>query len=89
MTVDLMKFFLFLLCLLLLGMLFVQYKYMEVQLPLPPPYPAPVEPLTPPVEPRPILQIPVEPYRNVKITRLGIRRNPHRDARHQLPSDVF
>jgi len=77
MTADLMKYFLFLLGILLFGMLFLQYKYMEqpLPLPLPPPYPTPVEPVTP----RPIIQIPVEPYTGVTITK--IRRNPHRFSR--------
>ena len=85
MTVDPMKVLLLLLCTLLFGMLFIQYACIGTPNPRPPPLPLPVEPLTP----RPILQIPVEPYSNVKITRLGIRRNAHRAARRDLPNGVF
>jgi hypothetical protein len=77
MTADLMKYFLFLLGILLFGMLFLQYKYMELPLPLPlpPPYPTPVPPLTP----RPIEQIPIEPYVSQRI--ITLRWNPRRADR--------
>jgi hypothetical protein len=81
MTVDLMKLFIFFLLTMFFGMAFVQMfvfqmaPLLQPQPPQPPPLPVPVEPVTP----RPTIQIPIEPYTGVTITK--IRRNPHRFSR--------
>jgi hypothetical protein len=79
MTVDPMKFLILFLLTMFFGMAFVQmlvFQMDSVLLPKPQPQPPP---LPQPVTPRPVIQIPIEPYPGFTITK--IRRNPYRLSR--------
>ena len=75
MTVDPMKFLVLFLLAMVFGMAFVQMLVFQMD-PLPPPPPPPLPSPVEPIEPRPIIQIPIEPYTEFTITK--IRRNTRR-----------